>query len=135
MKKISKEKEISITYYLNNGLSIRKIADICNVSKSLVGEIKLKIPNIPNLSPGGRTPMFTLYLERYCIRTITNSNNISTREVAQQIGTEFGVSVNRMTVSRALQKNGLKSNEKQVKPKLSSKNIKEHLSFANTHKD
>ena len=104
MKKISKEKEISITYHLNNGLSIRKIADICNVSKSLVGEIKLKIPNITNLSPGGRTPKFTPYLERYCIRTITNSNNISTREVAQQIGTEFGVSVNRMAVSRVLQK-------------------------------
>ena len=40
-----------------------------------------------------------------------------------------------MTVSRALQKNGLKSNEKQVKPKLSFKNIKEHLSFANIYKD
>ena len=112
MKKVSKEKEISITYHLNNGLSVRKVANLCNVFKSLVGEIKLKIPNTQNLSLGKRTPKFIPYLERYCIRAITNSNNISTREVAQKISTEFGISVNRMTISRALQKNSLKSNEK-----------------------
>ena len=53
MKAFPESKYAQVKYHLENGLSIRKVANICDVSKSLVHEIRSKINKPLNDNPDG----------------------------------------------------------------------------------
>jgi transposase len=135
MKAVPESKYAQVKYHLENGLSIRKVADICCVSKSLVHEIRSKIDRPLVNNPDGPRTKLSPQLQRYCIRLMTAGSIKTTTQMAQTINTEFGIGVSRMTVSRTLKNSGLKSAEKLSKPMLSQKNIRARLEFANMYKE
>lgn len=137
MRSISADKEKSIILHLNQGKSIRKVADLCGISKSTVSNVrkaqKFNIPHL-NSSKGGPTPKLSPQTKRWCARKITSGGVQTATDVSKSLKQELQVIVSRQTVSRALKESGLKSGEKEKRPKLSKKNIKDRLDFANQHK-
>ena len=135
MKPISNDKKQRIIYYLGLGYSIRKVAEVCNVSKSLVHEIKSSNLTSSSCISPGRKKILSPQLEHQCIRLITSGSEKTTKDLAMKIKEDYGISVSRMTISRSLHNSGLSSHEKEEKPKLSKQNVKDQLSFANNHAD
>ena len=119
MKAVPESKYTQVKYHLENGLSIRKVAEICGVSKSLVHEIRSKINKPLTNNPKGPKTKLSPQLQQYCICSITSGNIKTTTQLAQNINNEFGISVSRITISRTLRNKGLKSAEKLTKPMLS----------------
>jgi len=135
MKSISNIQSKDIIQSLENGMSIREVANKCSVSKSTVQRIRSTL-NIPsNISSSGRKSKLSPQNKRYCIRSITSGQAKSTNELSKTLLSEFSINVNRSTVSRILHSCGLKSAEMSKKPKLSPKNVRDRLDFANAHKD
>ena len=56
-------------------------------------------------------------------------------EATKNVQEAFGMQVCVETVRRALHRDGLQSQVKQKRPRLSIKNVKAHLDFARTHLD
>lgn len=118
---------------LQQGLSVRKVADKCQISKSSVQKLRKKV--LPNLClpSSGRPTKLSAQNKRFCIRAITSGGLETSVKVAKKIEDDLNVKVSSRTVRRALHEAGFEAMEKQEKPKLSSKNIKARLAFAKQH--
>jgi transposase len=122
-------------HHLHNGESIRKTAEFCGISKSKVHNLKkTHLPNL-TLPKSGRPTKLSAQDKRFCVRSITSGGLKSSKEVANKLNEQFNIKVSASTIRNTLHEAGLKSIEKQTKPKLSPKNIKARLQFANIHKD
>ncbi|KAG1274375.1 hypothetical protein G6F66_012985 [Rhizopus arrhizus] len=73
--------------------------------------------------------------ERYCVRQVTKNRVPNAVKVMEYLENDTEKKVGFETVRRALRKAGLGAIEKQKKPLLSAKNIRNRLSWCITHKD
>jgi len=133
MLPLSADTRASIISLLQQGLSIRKVADRCHVSRSVVQNLRAE--HLPSLasSPGGRPALLSAQNKRFCVRAITSGKLEAATAVTEQLETDLGVKVCGRTVRNALHDAGLGAVEKETKPKLSPKNIKARLEFARRH--
>jgi transposase len=133
MRAISKQIQRNIHSLLQKGISTRQVAKRCNVSQSTVQRLQSHNPINVNKPPQGRPKKLSAQDEHACIRAITSGQLETAAAVTQQL-CETGVTVSSHTVRRTLKKAGLKATEKIRKPKLSPKNIKAQLDFAQQHR-
>ena len=74
-------------------------------------------------------------LKRLCIRGITSGAHPTAVSLTKTLNTEADQEISERTVRRILCDGGLAAKEKEKKPCLSKKNIKERLDFARRHRD
>ena len=135
MKQIPEDKHQIIVSLLKQGKSIREVSLISGIPKSTVHEIKIAENTPSSLESAGRKAILSPQTKRYCVRLMTSGSSKSIKEVAKGLKHELGIDTSRNTIARALRSYGLESYEKQEKPKLSTKNVSDQLSFAKAHKD
>ncbi len=133
-KKIKKSVEKNIISQLNEGKTARRIARDLKVGKSTVQRIA-RAKKIPLKSKGGRKKKLTTRDEKFCAKQITSGTSKSVTELTKTLKEDHNISVDRRTVARALNNQGLRAGEKKKKPGLSQKNIKARLEWAKEHKD
>jgi transposase len=135
MHSLSADQKQTILSLINQHLSTRKIASQCSVSKSYVQKLRKRhFPDVV-LPKAGRPPKLSVQNKRFCVRAITAGKLDTASATAKQLHDELNVEVSDRTVRRAFQEAGLEAMEKEKKPKLSPKNVKERLAFARRHKD
>ena len=133
-KKLSQDKYDEIVSYLKNGLSIKNVALKCSVGKSTVSQIRTKeLYNIPTLPPG-RLSKLSPQCKRLCIRNITSGKAKTAKEVQKQLEKDLNIVVSSNTICNTFKKAGLGAVKRPTKPKLSLKNVKARLQFAEHHK-
>ena len=133
-KKIKKSLEKKIISQLNEGKTSRRIARNEKVGRSTVQRIA-KANEIPLKSKGGRKKKLTTRDEKFCAKQITSGKSKSVTELTKILKEDHNISIDRRTVARALNNQGLRAGEKKKKPGLSQKNIKARLEWAKVHKD
>jgi transposase len=135
MKRLSEDTRLNVIALLSDGCSHVDISKRLGVSVGAIHNIRSK--HLPDLekSVGGRKRKLSEQDKRRCVRLITSCEVETATRVSKMMENEVGVSASRQTVARALKECGMESAEKQKKPALSSKNIKERLAFAQRHKD
>lgn len=116
------------------GKSAIQIASQCGISFATAKRIKKKL-GVPPISRGGRPTLLSERTTRFCCRAITKEKGTSCRSVAKSLLKEFGISLSRHTVNRALKKKGLKARKKKKKPFLTRKQQKLRLAWAKKHSD
>lgn len=134
MRPLSTDARDNILSLLQQGYSVRKVADQCRVSRSVAHKLRAK--HLPGLasSPSGRPAKLSPQDKRFCVRAITSGCLETSTVVARKLEDELGIKVCDRTVRRALHEAGLMAQEKEAKPKLSPKNIKARLEFAQRHR-
>ena len=132
-KKIHKSKENNIVSLLLQGKSSRFIAENQKVSKSTVLNVA-KAKNIQMKSKGGAKKKLSQRDEKFCAKQITSGESKSVVELTKTLKEKHNINVNRRTVARALNNQGLRAGEKKKKPGLSQKNIKARLEWAKERK-
>src|SRR5271169_2065742 len=135
MRPLSEDITNNVKSLLSEGLSVRRVAERLRIGKTTVKKIRNK--HFPQLvtSKNGCPKKLSDQDKRYCVRLITAGGAETATEVAKKLEEDVGVHVDRMTVSRALYQAGMSAAEKEEKPRLSPKNIKDRLKFAKRHKD
>lgn len=133
-KKIHKSLRDDIVSQLLQGKTSRKIAADLPVSRSSVQRIA-KAKKIEMKSKAGRNKKLTLRDEKFCAKQIVSGASKSVRELTKTMKDNHGISVDRRTVARALNNQGLRAGEKKKKPGLSPKNIKARLEWAKERKN
>ncbi len=128
-KKINESKENDIVSQLRQGKSSRNIAKNSRVSKSTVLNIA-RAKNIQMKSKGGAKKKLSLRDEKFCAKQITSRESKSVTELTKTLAEKHNINVNRRTVARALNNQGLRAGEKKKKPGLSQKNIKARFEWA-----
>ena len=68
IKKLQENKENDVISLLNTGKSVRQVAEILHVSKSVVGRIKKRCCTSLGVSKGGRPKLLSEADERFCVR-------------------------------------------------------------------
>jgi len=133
MLPLSSDTRDNILLLLQQPLSVRKVAQKCNVGKSTVQNLRAK--HFPNLIPPsrGRPSKLSPQDKRFCVRGITSGRLETGVAVAKQLENDLNIKVCDRTVRRALQEAGLKAREKEAKLKLSPKNVRARLEFAKRH--
>jgi transposase len=135
MRSLAYDTQQNILSLLGQGLSTRQIARQCNATKSTVQKLRKKhLPGLP-LSRGGRPEKLSPQDKRFCVRAVTSGRIDTAVAAAERLREKTKMKVSKWTVRRVLQKAGLKSQKKEKKPKLSAKNIKARLDFANQYRD
>jgi transposase len=133
MRSLSTDTRDNILSLLQQGYSVRKVADQCHVSKSVVHKFRAKYLSNLTSSPGGRPAKLSAQDKRFCVRAITSGRLETGVAVAKKLEEDLGIKVCDRTVRNAFHEAGLGAMEKEAKPKLSSKNIKARLEFAKRH--
>jgi transposase len=135
MGSLSEDNYNNILSLLEQGHSIRKVADNYHISKSKIQQIRAKhLPNIAT-SLGGRPKKLSAQDKRFCARTITADHSKTGVAVRMKLEADLGIKVCNNTVYNALREAGLEAIEKEAKPMLSPKNIKARLAFAKYHQN
>jgi transposase len=133
MRLLSTGKRDSILSLLRQGLSIRKIAKRCHISKSAVQRLRAEcLPDLV-LSKYGRPTKLSTQDRRFCVRAITSGKLGTATAVAKDLESKLGIKICKSTVCKVLREAGLGAVEKKTKPKLSPKNVKARLEFARSH--
>jgi transposase len=120
---------------LAQGLSTREIATKVGVSKTTVQKVRSQNPSMELVPKFGRPKKLSRQDVRYCVRAITSGKVETATNAAKLLKESLYMDVSRLTVARALKEQGLDSAEKQAKPKLSRKNVKARLEFAQRHRN
>jgi len=135
MCSISDDTYNNILSLLEQGVSIRKIADQHHISKSKIQKIRAEY--LPNLisSQGGRPTKLSAQNKRFCIREIISGRSKTGTDVRKRLEADTGIKVCDRTVRNAFREAGLAAVEKETKPMLSPANIKARLEFAKSHQN
>lgn len=135
MRPISEDTRQNIIGDLQAGYSIRQVAYRTNVGRTTVNKVAAE--HLPNRKkPKGGKPLKLKEADkRYCVRQITRGGQGNAISVQKQLSFDFGLSVSPQTVRRALKAEGLGSMEKETKPNLNAKNIRERLAWAKKYED
>jgi transposase len=127
---LSERKQNDMLSLLQNGSSVRDVANRLHVSKSSVQRFREKHFPDAKLAVGGRPRKMTSRMERSAVINLTRGKVGNARDAAKQVRDVYGVDVSDVTVCRALHRAGLHSRLKEKKPHLSKQNIKARLEFA-----
>ena len=108
MKKLQDNKEKDVISLLNTGKSVRQVAEILHVSKSVVGRIKKRCCASLDVSKGGRPKLLSEADERFCVRQATKNEVKNASKIAKLLKNNVGVKASPETVRRALRRGGLR---------------------------
>jgi transposase len=135
MCSISDDTYNNILSLLEQGVSIRQIADQHHISKSKIQKIRAEY--LPNLisSQGGRPTKLSAQNKRFCIREIISGRSKTGTDVRKRLEADTGIKVCDRTVRNAFREAGLAAVEKETKLMLSPANIKARLEFAKSHQN
>jgi transposase len=133
MRPTSEAKKRNIKHYLENGESVRQVAEKVGVSKSMVQKIGAELNLSGPKLKGGRVGKLSKRNKTFCVRSVVKDGKTNAREVKQALQESVGVVVSVSTIRRALQEAGLVSFVKPKKPLLRVKNIQDRLRFAKSH--
>jgi len=134
MRPLSTDTRDNIISLLHQRYSVRKVADQCRVSKSVVQKLRTELLPDLVLSPGGRPAKLSTQDKRFCVRAITSGRLETGIAVAKKLEDDLNIKVCSRTVRNAFHEAGLGAVEKEAKPRLSPKNVKARLEFAKRHK-
>jgi transposase len=135
MKETSQAKQNSALSLLQSGLSIRKVAEKLNLTKSVVGRIRSARCSGFEKLKGGRPKILSSTDVRYCVQKVTRKRVSNAAKVSKDLKTDFGINCSPETVRRALRLEGLGAIEKPKKTLLSAKNIKARLEWCRKYQD
>lgn len=135
MKSTSQEKQNDAISQLRSGISIRKVAENLNLTKSVVGRISKLHCSELNKSFGGRPAKLNETNIRYCVQKVTRKGVSSAAKVAKNLQEDVGIRCSADTVRKALRKAGLGAIQKPKRTLLSAKNIRERLAWCKSHRD
>jgi transposase len=124
MKPTSQKKKESIISFLQKGLSTRQVAAKLSVSKSTVASISKESDLGVPKSKGGRPGILSDRGKTFCVQKVTRDRLPNAVKVKKTLENDLGIVCNAETVPRALREKGLGAIEKQPKPLLRKKNIK-----------
>lgn len=133
-KKFNKSLSNNITAQLFQGISTGNVAKNLKVSKSSVWKIA-KAKKIDLKQKSGRPKKLTLRDQKFCAKQIISGASKSVTDLTKTLKENHGINVDRRTVAKALNNEGLRAGEKKKKPGLSKKNIKARFDWAKQHKD
>jgi transposase len=135
MRKVSDDKQNDIISALRRQLTVRQVAEQCNVSKSTVQRIRARrLPDLPP-KPAGRKPLLSPANKRHCVRAVTVEKLNTAMEATKWLKNNLDVQVSERTVRRTLNGAGLEAAKKVKRPHLSDKNVKARYEFAKQYKD
>lgn len=118
---------------LEKGLSYRKVAEVCGVSKSTVHRIAKNIEeDLPKCKAGAPSKL-TDYDKRKIVRLITSDQCDTAAKVNKELQKDGTINVCTRTIQNALRSSGLRAAPKVKKPLLSKRHIKARLDFAKRH--
>lgn len=135
MKATSQNKKESIISLLQKGLSVRQVAKKLSVGKSTVASIGKECDLGVPKSKGGRPSVLSDRIKTFCIQKVTRDRASNAVKVAKTLENDLGILCNPETVRRVLREKGLGAIEKQPKPMLRVKNIKDRLEWCKAHED
>jgi transposase len=132
MAKRLTEREIErIRFLQGRGKSIRQIATRLGRSKCAIQQHA----SVKFSALGGRPKLLSEREERLLIRDVSTGKLENAAAAARHLSETRGTSVSRQTISRALQRGGLKSVAKKKKPAISLKNKKQRLAWCREHEN
>lgn len=98
-------------------------------------KVRQKLKSQLKTPKGGRPKRLSEQDVRSCIKHVTSGGAETAAEASKRLSEATGRRISASTVRRVLKKSGLQAREKQIKPKLSIKHIRDRLRFAQEHKD
>lgn len=135
MKKLPEDKRKSAILLLQNGHTLREVADKLSIGRGSVARIKeeakLELPK----SKGGRPRVLSPANEIYCIQQVTRKRVPDAVKVTKGLENDLGIKCHPETVRRVLRRKGLDAIEKPKKPLLKDKHVKARLAWCLAHKD
>lgn len=135
MLPLSKQQVDRILYLLDHGVSASSIAKQTGSGKATISRIRqIHRPNLP-VSSGGRPRSLTDQNVRHGVHLIASGKADTAVEVARKLRDITNKPLSDQTVRNYLKEAGLKAVVKKKKPLLSSKQIRDRLDFAISHKD
>ncbi|KAJ1671247.1 hypothetical protein EV182_007735, partial [Spiromyces aspiralis] len=112
MHKLNTSTKDQVISDLQDGLSIRAVAERHSLGKSTVQEIRAKyLPALPSPKSGPK-PSLSPRDKRSCIRTVTSGAKKTGTEAKRVLEQELGKKVSKNTVYRALREQGLEAQKK-----------------------
>lgn len=136
MKQVSLEVRQLIISYLNEGKTVREIAEIVKRAKSTVGDIikNYKIrKTVVRKQYKPRDRKLTNADERFLLREIKKNPFTSAVKLTEEIKKMSGIEVSSQTARRVLYRAGLNGRTARKKPFISEQNRKKRLAFAKEH--
>ena len=106
---------------LENGDSVRKIAQKLGVGKSTVAEIRSRFSSSLKENHGGRPSKLTSYDRRYLTRLITTGRADTATQLWRQLISHSNISISTQTIRNALKNEEMVFRVKVKKPFLSAK--------------
>ena len=135
MKKLTDVTRNSILSHIDNGMSDRQFANDLGVGRSVVQMIRKARRPDANRPKRGRPAKLSCRDKCFLTRAVTSGKHDTVVSTNKSLKSELGVFVSDKTARRALVEAGLESAEKEYKPLLTDKNIKDRIEFARRHKD
>lgn len=111
---------------VKQGNSYRKVANLLNISKTMVEKA---VKWVPKIETRGRKPKITLSTKKRIIHCVKKNPFISSK----QIKCDLNIDVDPSTIRKVLIKENLKSRSPRKVPMLSKKNVQQRLKFAEEH--
>ena len=102
MRRISQDQRNSVILLLQEGNSIREVAERLGLGKSTVGRILAENKPDVERSKGGRPGLLSVTDKNYCVQKVTHYCEDSAVKVAKDLEKDVGVKCNPETVHRVL---------------------------------
>ncbi|CAK9813888.1 Transposable element Tc1 transposase [Anthophora plagiata] len=122
-----------VIFHHEKGKSIRKIADLLNISKSTIWDIVRRYKNedrIESIPQSGRKPILNIRDKRSIIRRIKCDPQISAPKLAAELNEHRGISVHPENIRRVLRSEGYNGRIARKKPYINAANRTKRLKFA-----
>lgn len=134
MRSIQESQKNKIISMLNNGSTIRQVADQVSVSTATVSRVGKSHCSDREKRKGGRPEVLTGADKRYCVRLVTKGRVDSASKVKKQFEMDHSRTVSVDTIKRALKGSGLGAIPKPSKPLLNARNVKKRLEWCQAHR-
>ena len=135
MKPTSPQKRCEALWLLKNGLSTHQIAQQVGISKSMVSKIRKDAPTeLPTPKSGRKKKLNHLHMS-WINQFVGRNPRTTLRKACQEVLNQLKVKLAPSTLRKALLFNHFKARKIIKKPLLTIKHKKEHLAFAQAHKD
>jgi len=135
-KKISQKSKERVMELLIDGLSIREVSNITDISKSTVGRIRLSIENnITKHTKIGRPKKISPRYERNIVRKILSGKFSNATQISNDFARNDQLIISPQTIRRVLKGQGLKAKTKKKKPFLKKIYKRKRLAFAKKYKN
>ena len=126
---------MNVLHRLDSGQSARHIAKKLKICRTTVDRIRKKDRTGMLKSKGGRPSKLTAADKRRVRRTIMTGKADTATQLSAQLKAESNIELSPKTVGRTLKEGGLRAVTKKKKPRLSSRQKRLRMEFAQRHKE